>query len=234
MMNNKIVYIDIDDTLIRSFGSKQIPITHSISHLKKLFNNGFEIYLWSSGGEEYCKNVAKNLGIYEYIKSFLPKPNVYIDDQKFDEWKLCKHYYPGEVDKMTNDFNINDEETVVCYRPVGEKELELVKQSGNKRWPPRLPEQPIFYPVSNEDYAIGVTRWNVTDFGKGYVTKFHLKKSFLDQYPLKCVGASNHTEWWIPAEDVDKMNNNIIGLIELILEIGSDGIIKRLDSANSG
>lgn len=229
-MNSKIVFIDVDDTLVRSFGSKQIPITHSVNCLKKLFQNGVEIFLWSSGGAEYCKKVAQNLGVSECIKGYLPKPNAYIDDQKMEEWKLCKHYYPGEVDQLSTDFDLTNEECVVCYRPVGEKELELVKQSGNKSWPPRLPEQPIFYPVTNESYAIGVTKWNVTDFGKGYVTKFRLKKSFLDHYPIKCVGGSEHTEWWIPAEDMDKLNANIVGEIELIIEIGKDGIIKRLDA----
>ena len=45
-------------------------------------------------------------------------------------------------------------EAVTCYRPLGEKELELVKESGFRKWPPRLPEQPIFYPVTSEEYAV--------------------------------------------------------------------------------
>ncbi len=56
--------------------------------------------------------------------------------------------------------------TVTLYRPTGPNELELVKLSGNKRWPPRLPGQPIFYPVLNEEYATLITRnWNVRDGG---------------------------------------------------------------------
>ena len=35
---------------------------------------------------------------------------------------------------------------VRLYRPTGPTELALVEASGWLAWPPRLPEQPIFYP----------------------------------------------------------------------------------------
>ena len=108
--------------------------------------------------------------------------------------------------------------TVTCYRPTGEAELALVADSDFLKWPPRLPEQPIFYPVTNLDYAIRLTQWNVTDFGKGYVTKFEVNKAFLDDYPIKCVGDKECTEWWIPAEDMDEFNNQIVGKIEVVYE----------------
>lgn len=115
-------------------------------------------------------------------------------------------------------------ETITCYRPTGQKELDLVIASGNTQWPPRLPEQPIFYPVSNEQYAIELTQWNISDFGKGYVTMFEVKKEFMDQYPLKQVGAGKHTEWWVPAEDLEALNNNIVGKIEVIGEYSSSSL----------
>ena len=111
------------------------------------------------------------------------------------------------------------EETVVLYRPVGPKELELVAASGYRQWPPRLPEQPIFYPVTNEAYAREIAeRWNVKDNGAGFVTRFHVKKTFMDRYETHQVGASHHVEWWIPAEDLEELNGNIVGLIEVIGE----------------
>lgn len=114
--------------------------------------------------------------------------------------------------------NVN-EETIVLYRPAGPKELKLVEESGYKKWPPRLPEQPIFYPVTNEQYAREIaTQWNIKDSGVGYVTKFHVKKSFMDKYKIEKAGASHHTEWWVPAEDLEQLNNNIVGLIEVIGE----------------
>jgi hypothetical protein len=111
------------------------------------------------------------------------------------------------------------EEAMVLYRPTGPKELELVRQSGFKRWPPRLPEQPIFYPVTNEAYAKQIaTKWNIKDSGVGYVTRFEVKKSFMDRYRMQQVGDSSHTEWWAPAEELEELNDNIVGLIEVIGE----------------
>jgi len=109
-------------------------------------------------------------------------------------------------------------ETVTMYRPTGENELKLVIDSGYKKWPPRLPEQPIFYPVTNEQYAIEVNNWNVNSKGIGYVTRFEVKKSFVDRYKIETVGGSYHTEWWIPAENLNELNNNIVDLIEVIGE----------------
>lgn len=57
------------------------------------------------------------------------------------------------------------------WRPVGPKELELIQDSGWLKFPPRLPEQPIFYPVCNMEYAELIAKnWNVKDSGAGYVT----------------------------------------------------------------
>jgi len=110
-------------------------------------------------------------------------------------------------------------ETTIMYRPVGPKELELVAASGYREFPPRLPEQPIFYPVLNEEYARQIAReWNVPASGSGYVTRFAVRKEFLARYPERQVGASIHREVWIPAEELAEMNRNIVGLIEVIAE----------------
>jgi hypothetical protein len=118
---------------------------------------------------------------------------------------------------ITGDKNV--EETITLYRPTGPKELELVRASGFKRWPPRLPEQPIFYPVTNEQYAIEIARdWNVKQSGAGYVTRFKVRKEFMERYQVQQVGGSYHTEWWIPAEELETLNDNIVDLIEIIHE----------------
>jgi len=111
------------------------------------------------------------------------------------------------------------EETVTLYRPTGPNELALVEESGFKRWPLRLPEQPIFYPVMNEEYAKEIAiKWNIKDSGVGYVTRFKVKADFMNRYQIEQVGASHHTEWWVPAEDLENLNDNIVGLIEVIGE----------------
>ncbi len=111
--------------------------------------------------------------------------------------------------------------TVTCYRPVGEAELKLVVDSGYISWPPRLPEQPIFYPVTNLEYAIRLTQWNVSDFGKGYVTKFEVEAEYMEQFPVKCVGDKECLEWWVPAEELSVLNSKIVGKIEVVYETGT-------------
>lgn len=116
---------------------------------------------------------------------------------------------------------MSDGATTTLYRPTGPHELALVAASDHKRWPPRLPEQPIFYPVTNEAYAVEIARdWNVPANGQGFVTRFEVRKSFMDAYAIQQVGAAHHTEWWIPAEDLEALNDNIIGLIEVVQTFG--------------
>lgn len=86
-------------------------------------------------------------------------------------------------------------------------------------FPPRLPEQPIFYPVLSEDYATKIARdWNVPASGSGFVTRFSVKTSYLSQYSVKAAGGREHLEYWIPAEDMDSFNDAIVGKIEVVRE----------------
>src|SRR5690348_648151 len=103
-------------------------------------------------------------------------------------------------------------ETTILYRPVGPRELALIAASGFRAFPPRLPEQPIFYPVLNEEYARQIARdWNVKDSGAGYVTRFAVRQEFLAAYPVQKAGGAIHQELWIPAGELAAMNENING-----------------------
>ncbi|WP_396615079.1 ADP-ribosylation/crystallin J1 [Lysobacter soli] len=114
-------------------------------------------------------------------------------------------------------------DTVTLYRPTGPEEMALLEAAGFRRWPPRLPEQPIFYPVTNERYAIEIAaRWNVKDSGVGYVTRFEVQRDFMERYPVQKVGGAHHTEWWVPAEELDALNDHIVGLIEVVGEYRND------------
>jgi len=109
--------------------------------------------------------------------------------------------------------------TTTLWRPTGPKELELVKVSGWRRWPPRLPDQPIFYPVLNEDYATRIARdWNVQASGSGFVTRFEVLTAFLDNYQVQQAGGQTVLEYWIPAEDLEAFNDAIVGPIEVVAE----------------
>ena len=108
---------------------------------------------------------------------------------------------------------------VTLWRPVGPKELALIEQSGMRAFPPRLPEQPIFYPVLTEEYAVKIARdWNVPASGKGYVTRFRVRRDFLDGYQVQEAGGRSHLEYWIPAEDLPAFNAAIVGEIEVTAE----------------
>ena len=110
-------------------------------------------------------------------------------------------------------------QTVTLYRPVGAKELELIEASGWREFPPRLPDQPIFYPVLNEEYATQIARdWNVKASGAGFVTRFHVDAEFVGRYRIETVGGSVHKELWVPAEELAEFNRHIVGQIEVIAE----------------
>ncbi|MFF9866210.1 hypothetical protein ACF1G0_12405 [Streptomyces sp. NPDC013953] len=109
--------------------------------------------------------------------------------------------------------------TTALWRPTGPDELRLVEESGWRAWPPRLPEQPIFYPVLNEDYAIMIARdWNVKHSGAGFVTRFEVESDFLTRYPVQQAGGRTILELWVPAEELDEFNRHIVGTIEVVHE----------------
>lgn len=106
------------------------------------------------------------------------------------------------------------------YRPVGQAELNLIISADYNSYPPRLPEQPIFYPVLNERYAREIAeRWNKksADSGyAGYVTTFEIDDDYISKFDIQTVGANYHQEFWVPAEELEEFNRNIIGKIEVI------------------
>jgi len=102
---------------------------------------------------------------------------------------------------------------ITLYRPVGANELELIIDSGMKRFPPRLFWQPIFYPVLNFEYAAEIAeRWNMRDVessGVGFVTAFEIPEDYFDQFQIQTVGLDHHQELWVPAEQLEEFNNKI-------------------------
>ena len=113
------------------------------------------------------------------------------------------------------------EETTTLYRPVGESELTLIRESGFRAFPPRLSEQPIFYPVLNEAYAIQIARdWNAryNTPPVGYVTRFEVVSSYVTRFEVRVVGSSRHEELWVPADELDEFNRHIVGPIQVIGE----------------
>ncbi|HVZ52337.1 MAG TPA: ADP-ribosylation/crystallin J1 [Pseudolabrys sp.] len=111
----------------------------------------------------------------------------------------------------------SNEGLTTLYRPVGPEELKLIEGARFRAFPPRLPEQPIFYPVLTEEYAAKIARdWNVPASGAGYVTRFRVRRSYLARYTVQNAGGEGLQEYWIPAEDLPEFNANIVGEIEVI------------------
>ncbi|MET7614159.1 hypothetical protein ABZX97_24085 [Streptomyces seoulensis] len=109
--------------------------------------------------------------------------------------------------------------TTTLWRPTGPEELRLVAELGYRAWPPRLAEQPIFYPVLNEDYAVRIARdWNVRYDGAGFVTRFEVESELLRRYPVQQAGGRTILELWVPAEELDEFNAHIVGPIEVVHE----------------
>ena len=90
-----VAYVDVDDTLVRSIGNKRIPMPNVIRHVRLLFEQGAELYLWSTGGAEYARATAKELAIDDCFRAFLPKPQVIIDDQELKDWRQLLEVQPG-------------------------------------------------------------------------------------------------------------------------------------------
>lgn len=112
--------------------------------------------------------------------------------------------------------------TSILYRPVGQNELKLIEESGFRRFPARLDWQPIFYPVLTQGYADVIARdWNSVDAAHGFVgfvTRFSVSNEFLSGYEIRPAADKKTLEYWIPAEELEDFNDNIVGQIEVIAE----------------
>jgi hypothetical protein len=106
---------------------------------------------------------------------------------------------------------------MILYRPVGLTELELIAATQFESFPPRLPHQPIFYPVLNVAYAEQIARdWNTKDPASGFagfVTKFEIDDVYVSKFQVEVVGNKTHQEYWVPAEELAEFNRHIRGKI---------------------
>jgi len=90
------VYVDVDETFVRNYGAKRIPVPAVIEHIKELKTQGAVMYCWSSGGAEYAEESAREFGIDHCFMGFLPKPELAIDDMSFSQWRNLVQVHPNE------------------------------------------------------------------------------------------------------------------------------------------
>jgi len=124
---------------------------------------------------------------------------------------------------------------MILYRPVGLKELELIAQADFKAFPPRLPEQPIFYPVLNFEYAEQIARdWNTkSNSFAGFVTKFEVEDDYGHKFDVHVVGSRIHQELWVPAEELAEFNRHIIGSISVVAAYYGENFKGDIDPKNN-
>jgi hypothetical protein len=115
--------------------------------------------------------------------------------------------------------------TMLLFRPTGLVELKLVLQQGLRGWPPRLRDQPIFYPVLNLGYAEQIARdWNTkSDERVGYATRFSVDDAYASQFERRVVGGKEHEELWVPAEELASFNEHLLGPIEVVSAFFGEG-----------
>lgn len=122
---------------------------------------------------------------------------------------------------------------VTLYRPVGKQELRLIVQSGFSAFPPRLPDQPIFYPVLNFAYAEEIARdWNArrNDPPVGFVTAFEVRSEVATRYEIQVVGKEDtHQELWVPAEELDAFNAALVSPIRVVAHYVGPGYLGHID-----
>jgi phosphoglycolate phosphatase-like HAD superfamily hydrolase len=98
-----VIYVDVDETFVRSVSTKRIPMPSVIRHIRALKEQGAVLYCWSSGGSEYARESAQEFGIADCFVGFLPKPDMILDDQHIRDWRYLKCVHPNECDGKTLD-----------------------------------------------------------------------------------------------------------------------------------
>jgi hypothetical protein len=118
------------------------------------------------------------------------------------------------------DINLKSLMITTLFRPVGLPELSLIWDKEMREFPPRLPQQPFFYPVINLEYARQIAHdWNTRDQSSGFsgfVTSFEVATSYLSKFEPHTVGSSTHVEFWIPANELTAFNQAIVGTVHLV------------------
>jgi len=100
MTRARVIFVDVDDTLVHSYGKTRIPMPNVVANVRRLFEGGVSLYLWSSGGADYAREAAHELGLADCFAGFLPKPDAYIDDQSVADWRFCQHVLPSNASDL--------------------------------------------------------------------------------------------------------------------------------------
>jgi hypothetical protein len=76
-MKNANVFVDVDLTLVDAKGQL---LEGAREALQRLRDEGCHLFLWSTGGTDYCRKVAHLHGLTDFFEGFSAKPDIIIDD----------------------------------------------------------------------------------------------------------------------------------------------------------
>ncbi|TGE14860.1 hypothetical protein E5J99_14465 [Hymenobacter elongatus] len=106
---------------------------------------------------------------------------------------------------------------MLLYCPIDQQELDLIAAANWLAFPPRLPEQPFFYPVLHAAYATQIARdGNVPYYGIGYVVRFAVEADYAATFPVQNVGGPDQEQLWVPAAELADFNQHLLGQIEVV------------------
>jgi hypothetical protein len=113
--------------------------------------------------------------------------------------------------------------TFTLYKPVSQKELDLIKESGWKAFPTVLKEQPFFYPLMKEAYAVQISKECTSPaYSVSYITRFQIDTEFVSRYKIRNIGPNRQQELWIPPDELQEFNGHIVGAIEVVGTVSSE------------
>ncbi len=108
-------------------------------------------------------------------------------------------------------------ETLTLYKPLTPIQLAAVIESGWRSFSLDHPSQKNFYLKVNKNYADLVAKmWSAPKYSAGYVAELEIEQHFIEQYELQSIAYDDQSEYRIPVEDLNKLNQHIIGLIDVI------------------
>ncbi|MEM1054668.1 MAG: hydrolase [Bacteroidota bacterium] len=100
MARSFVLYVDVDDTFVRSSSHARLPMPEVLGAIRRLHREGATLYCWSSGGGEYARQSAEEFGVADCFVAFLPKPDVLIDDVAIADWRQLRHVHPNAVSEL--------------------------------------------------------------------------------------------------------------------------------------
>lgn len=74
----RVIAIDVDGTLLSKSGSVNERVA---DYARRKKAEGFEVWLWSSRGQEHASNAAELAGLADVFDHILSKPGEIVDDQ---------------------------------------------------------------------------------------------------------------------------------------------------------